>query len=50
MNVADLKDRFSLTRKFAIPILENTDRLKITRREGDLRVKGDRFEDQDSGI
>ncbi len=44
--VADLKERFGLTRKFAIPILEETDRIKLTRREGDIRVKGDRFENE----
>jgi len=42
--VTDLKDRFGITRKFAIPILEETDRIGLTRREGDFRVKGDRFE------
>ncbi len=42
--VADLKDRFGMTRKFAIPILEETDRIGLTRREGDFRVRGDRFE------
>lgn len=46
--VADLKDRFGLTRKFVIPILEETDRIKLTRREGDVRVKGDRFGKTDS--
>ena len=47
LTVADLKDRFGLTRKFAIPILEETDRIKLTRREGDIRVKGDRFENEE---
>jgi selenocysteine-specific elongation factor len=42
--VSDLKDRFGITRKYAIPILEETDRIRLTRREGDFRVKGDRFE------
>ncbi|MEW6051482.1 MAG: selenocysteine-specific translation elongation factor [Candidatus Zixiibacteriota bacterium] len=42
--VTDLKDRFGFTRKFAIPILEETDRIRLTQREGDARVKGDRFE------
>jgi len=44
LTITDLKDRFGITRKYAIPILEETDRLKLTRREGDFRVKGDRFE------
>ncbi len=42
--VSDLKDKFGFSRKFVIPILEETDRLKITHRDGDRRVKGDRFE------
>jgi selenocysteine-specific elongation factor len=42
--VADLKERFGVTRKWAIPILEETDRLKTTRRDGDYRVKGTNFE------
>lgn len=41
--VADLRDRFGITRKFAIPILEETDRLGITARAGDIRTRGDRF-------
>jgi hypothetical protein len=47
MTVADLKDRFDLSRKFAIPIFEETDRLKLTERDGDFRIKGDRFESED---
>lgn len=42
--VADLKERFGFSRKFAIPILEETDRIKLTSREGDYRVRGERFE------
>ncbi|MFH1686800.1 MAG: selenocysteine-specific translation elongation factor [bacterium] len=48
MSVGDLKDRLGLSRKWAIPILEETDRLKITRRDGDNRVKGERFEIEDT--
>ncbi|HOP07277.1 MAG TPA: selenocysteine-specific translation elongation factor [candidate division Zixibacteria bacterium] len=47
LTVAALKDRFGLTRKFAIPVLEETDRLKFTRRDGDRRIKGERFEDEE---
>ncbi len=43
--VSDLRDKFGFTRKFTIPVLEETDRLRITRREGDVRVKGARFEE-----
>ncbi len=35
--VADFKDRFDLTRKWAIPLLEHLDRQRLTRREGDRR-------------
>ncbi|MDH3891103.1 MAG: selenocysteine-specific translation elongation factor [candidate division Zixibacteria bacterium] len=42
--VSDLKEKFGMSRKFAIPILEETDRLKLTDRDGDIRVKGDRFD------
>jgi len=44
MAVADLRDRFGLTRKFGIPILEELDRLGVTQRDGDFRVKGKNFE------
>ena len=42
--VADLKDKFDLSRKYTIPILEETDRIGLTKRNGDIRVKGDKFE------
>ena len=42
--VTEVRDQFSFSRKFVIPILEETDRIKLTRREGDKRVKGDKFE------
>ncbi len=48
--VTDLRERFGFTRKFVIPILEETDRIKLTRREGDVRVKGDRFESEEFDI
>ncbi len=35
--VADFKDRFGLTRKWAIPLLEHLDRQRLTRREADRR-------------
>ncbi len=44
--VTELRERFGFTRKFAIPILEETDRMGLTRREGDVRVKGGKFEDE----
>jgi selenocysteine-specific elongation factor len=42
--VADLRDKFGFSRKFAIPILEELDRLGLTQREGDFRIKGKKFE------
>lgn len=48
--VPDLRERFGYTRKFAIPILEEMDRIKLTRREGDVRVKGERFEDEEFAL
>jgi selenocysteine-specific elongation factor len=35
---ADLRDRFGLTRKYLIPLLEWADRRGITERRGDARV------------
>ncbi|MEA3297615.1 MAG: SelB C-terminal domain-containing protein, partial [candidate division Zixibacteria bacterium] len=42
--VANLKEKFGMTRKYTIPILEETDRIGLTRRDGDLRLRGDNFE------
>jgi selenocysteine-specific elongation factor len=38
LDVAAFKDRYGVTRKFAIPLLEYLDRERVTRREGDVRV------------
>jgi len=45
LQVGDLRDRFGFTRKFAIPILEETDRIGLTARDGDRRVKGEKYDD-----
>jgi selenocysteine-specific elongation factor len=37
IDVATFKDRFGITRKFAIPLLEYLDRERVTRRVGDTR-------------
>ncbi len=42
--VGDLRDRLDTTRKYIVPILEETDRLGLTRRDGDVRKRGDNFE------
>jgi len=38
IDVATFKERYAVTRKFAIPLLEYLDRERITRRAGDVRV------------
>jgi selenocysteine-specific elongation factor len=38
VDVAMFKDRYGVTRKFAIPLLEWLDRERVTRRVGDTRV------------
>src|SRR5262249_51626738 len=38
LDVAAFKERFGVTRKFAIPLLEYLDRERVTRRMGDVRV------------
>jgi selenocysteine-specific elongation factor len=38
IDVAAFKERYGLTRKFAIPLLEYLDRERVTRRAGDARV------------
>ncbi|RIL12566.1 selenocysteine-specific translation elongation factor [bacterium] len=39
ITVADLRDRFETSRKYALAVLEHFDRLRITRRVGDLRMR-----------
>jgi selenocysteine-specific elongation factor len=43
VTVADLKNSFGLTRKHAIPLFEMLDERRITKRTGNVRVKGPRF-------
>ena len=38
LDVAGFKDRYGMTRKFAIPLLEYLDRERVTRRVGDSRI------------
>ncbi len=38
LDVGAFKDRYGITRKYAIPLLEYLDRERITRRVGDVRV------------
>ena len=39
LTVAEIRDLLGTTRKFAVPLCEYLDRIGITRRAGDLRVK-----------
>lgn len=48
--VTDLRDKFSFTRKWVIPILEETDRNRLTERKGDIRIKGAAFEKEDTAL
>jgi selenocysteine-specific elongation factor len=36
--VSTFKERFGITRKYAIPLLEYLDRERVTRRMGDARL------------
>jgi selenocysteine-specific elongation factor len=38
LDVPAFKERYGVTRKFAIPLLEYLDRERVTRRVGDSRV------------
>ena len=40
LTVAEIRDLLGTTRKFAIPLCEYLDRIGVTCREGDLRVRG----------
>ncbi len=46
VTVAEFRDRFGSSRKYALPVLEYFDRLGITRREGDYRVKGAGYDER----
>ncbi|MGI8588916.1 MAG: selenocysteine-specific translation elongation factor [Chloroflexia bacterium] len=37
--VADLRDMFGTTRKYAVPFMEHLDEVRLTRRQGDVRVR-----------
>ena len=41
MNISDFKIMTKTSRKNAIPLLEFLDKMKITEREGDMRIKGE---------
>lgn len=45
VTVAEFRDRFGNSRKYALPVLEYLDGLGITCRDGEYRVKGNRFDE-----
>ena len=40
ITVADLRDRFATSRKYALALLEHFDKVRVTRRVGDVHVPG----------
>jgi selenocysteine-specific elongation factor len=38
VDVSSFKERYGITRKYAIPLLEYLDRERVTRRVGDSRI------------
>lgn len=53
VTVADVREALGSSRKFVVPFLEYLDRVGVTRREGDVRVRGSRdggTKNRDCGI
>lgn len=48
LTLAEFRDRFGSSRKYALPVLEYLDRVGVTRREDDVRVKGGRYDERHS--
>lgn len=48
LSVGEFRDRFGNSRKYALAVLEYFDRAGITRRQGDFRVKGTKFDERHS--
>ncbi len=44
LTVSYFRERLNSTRKFVVPILEEMDRLGITERQGDIRIKGAKYD------
>ncbi|SYZ73834.1 putative Selenocysteine-specific elongation factor [Candidatus Zixiibacteriota bacterium] len=44
LTVASLREKLGNSRKYAVPILEETDRINITERQGDIRIKGKKYD------
>jgi selenocysteine-specific elongation factor len=45
LTVASLREKLNNSRKYTVPILEETDRIGITERNGDIRTKGKRYDE-----
>jgi selenocysteine-specific elongation factor len=45
LTVASLREKLDNSRKYTVPILEETDRRGITERQGDIRIKGKKYEE-----
>ena len=45
LTVASLREKLDNSRKYTVPILEETDRLGITERNGDIRIKGKKYDE-----
>jgi selenocysteine-specific elongation factor len=45
LSVADIRDRWQVTRKHAIPFLEYCDQKKVTDRRGNVRTAGTALQD-----
>ena len=50
ITVSELRDGFDFSRKYCIPIFEETDRIKFTKRDGDIRIKGANFENEEFNL
>ncbi|MFH1700305.1 MAG: selenocysteine-specific translation elongation factor [Candidatus Zixiibacteriota bacterium] len=48
LTLAEVRNHFRTTRKYALPLLEFLDHIKITKRDGDYRIKGACFDERHS--
>lgn len=44
LTVSYFREKLASTRKYVVPILEETDRVGITERQGDIRIKGAKYD------
>ncbi|MEE9441317.1 MAG: selenocysteine-specific translation elongation factor [candidate division Zixibacteria bacterium] len=48
LTLAEFRNHFQTTRKYVLPLLEFLDQIKITKRDGDFRIKGASFDERHS--